>query len=104
MKKDDIEKRLSSLEAAVEDIQRKLTKLLPQEKGKRETERIGDWILNLRQTGGCSSYWYAGKMIDGKRQWVYVGKDKALAADKIRQWEEKNARGIDKSKMIEDKH
>ena len=56
-----------------------------------ETETVHGFGLYQRKTTGDALYWYAGKKIKGKQRWIYVGKKKTHASQKIRDWLEKNS-------------
>ena len=53
-------------------------------------EDLKGFTLSQRKTGGKHAYWYAGKRVNEKLIWVYVGKDKSKAEEKIRAWLKKN--------------
>lgn len=45
------------------------------------------FALTQRKAGaGLNYYWYAGRRFNGKLCWVFVGKDKSLAKEKIEAW------------------
>lgn len=50
---------------------------------------IEGWTFSQRNTGSDEQYWYAGKRINGKLKWIYIGKDKNKAELKIKNWLEK---------------
>ena len=61
---------------------------MQQQKIKKKTkakEKVLGFSLYLR-----NDTWYAGKRIANKLRWVYVGKDKSIAEEKIKAWCSKN--------------
>ena len=77
----DLRKRVKELEKLVmkSDIP------VIEEIVKKDQELYG-FTLQERGTGTDKKYWYAGKTIDKKLKWVYIGKDKNKASQKIEQW------------------
>lgn len=52
-----------------------------------EKEKLHGFALTQRKAGaGLNYYWYAGRRFNGKLCWVFVGKDKSKAKEKIEAW------------------
>lgn len=88
----DIEKRVLQLEKEVEKIKVQNRELLEMLELKKNVPVIKDnrctandsvmgFTLQKRR-----DYWYAGKCINGKLKWIYIGKDKENAESKITEW------------------
>jgi hypothetical protein len=78
--------RIAELETENRELQDKLSKL------PEEPLKIEGWSIVQRKAGGAEHrYWYAGKSIGGKMQWLYLGKelDIKAAREKIETEKEK---------------
>jgi hypothetical protein len=69
--------------------------LLLENEGGRKAEKMREkayygFTLNLRATGGKEKYWYAGRKINGRMVWVYIGKDKSQAKERLETWFKKH--------------
>ncbi len=80
---------LVALQAELEATQARIAELETENialKGKlaklpKEPIKIEGWSIVQRQAGGGEHrYWYAGKSIGGKMQWIYLGKELDLKA------------------------
>jgi hypothetical protein len=79
--------KIAELEAENKELKEKVEKLT-----KDEPIKIEGWSLVQRKAGGGDHlYWYAGKSICGKMQWIYIGKELDLkeARAKIESEQEK---------------
>jgi len=76
--------RLDRVEEENKQLRGMIEKMTTTTGTREKAEKIHGCILNKRKTGGNALYWYAGKTIDGKMSWCYVGKDKAQAEEKIK--------------------
>jgi len=57
------------------------------------TQELHGFCLTQRKAGtGLNKYWYAGKRINGKLTWIYIGPDKSKAEQKIEAWLAKQTR------------
>jgi hypothetical protein len=74
---------LQQLEKENSALREKLSKY---EAGALTKDDLQGFSLHQRKTSGKALFWYAGKMIDGKQVWVYVGKDVSRAKEKINSW------------------
>lgn len=55
-----------------------------QSSGNQKAERVLGFSLCQRKTGRTVAYWYAGKQVNGKQVWIYLGRDKSSAESKIK--------------------
>ena len=54
--------------------------------GENGNGKVLDWCITQGKNGDGKQYWRALRRIDGKQHSVYVGQDKALAEQKIREY------------------
>jgi hypothetical protein len=74
---------LQKLEKENRELREKLSKYEAETQTK---EGLHGFSLYQRKTSGNGLFWYAGKMIDGKQVWIYVGKDVSRAKEKVNYW------------------
>jgi hypothetical protein len=71
--------RIAELEAECGQLKERLDRL------NQKPLKINGWLIVQRKAGGGEyKYWYAGKSMDGKMQWLYLGKELNLTAAKAK--------------------
>jgi hypothetical protein len=76
--------RIARLEARIVELEEEKRSLNEKfEESKRGPVKIQGWsIIQRRAGGGDCKYWYAGKSMSGRMQWIYLGKVLDLEAAK----------------------
>lgn len=87
-----LKKRVESLEKVI-----KQTQETEKNKKKKQTRKVlGIPITQKTDVVGGRKYvrWYGYTKLNGKRRWIYIGKDLCLAETKIKTWLEKEKGGV----------
>ena len=74
--------KIIELKAEIKKLEQKQPKLLEETRGKEKV--LG--LSLVQKTDHGQLYWYAFKMYQSKMHWVYIGKDKSKAREKIEKW------------------
>lgn len=93
-KVDALEKQRIFLQLENEDLWRQIDNKVDNE----SDQDLHGFCLTQRKAGtGLNKYWYAGKRINEKLVWVYIGLDKSKAEQKIEAWLTKHTQTRDRS-------